>query len=506
MASDAATSETTMPLSLASATAKKAQKTTGLALWMERVLEECDRASVEFGADPVHDLRVALRRCRSMADGLLVMDPDPAWKEMKKAGKELFGELGELRDAQVMEEWVRSLGTPDDPVTIALLQFLGSREAHLKQQAAVGLQKFDRKQWRRWIASLPRRAAKMRPGSVVFKHLALERWTEAYELHHRALRNRSHVAFHRLRIGLKRFRYIVENFLPEQHAAWSDDLKELQDTLGEVHDLDVLWTTAIQVNAFPDADSRSKWHSRIIEERARRIEKYRAKMLGRDSLWQVWRGQLPAGNQIESAALSRLKLWASFLDPDFKHSIHVARLAVQLFDGLPSKRPPNDSERIDERAILQAAALLHDVGRSKKETNHHKATYNLVRRLTPPLSWTEERLRWVGIVARYHRGALPRVGQKTLMGLSESQRQSILRLAGILRLANAFDSERDSRIQRLEVREQTGFLEIGAQGYSPRDRMAESIAAARHLLETVYRRPVMVKPLGAIRLKLVARS
>ena len=67
-----------MPLPVAVATAINAQKKAGLALWMERVLEECDRASVEFGADPVHDLRVALRRCRSMADGLRVMDPDPA--------------------------------------------------------------------------------------------------------------------------------------------------------------------------------------------------------------------------------------------------------------------------------------------------------------------------------------------------------------------------------------------------------------------------------------------
>jgi CHAD domain-containing protein len=505
MINDAANPEITMPLSLAVATAKKPQKKTGLALWMERVLAECDRASVECGADPVHDLRVALRRCRSMADGLRVIDPDPSWKEMKRAGRQLFRELGELRDAQVMEEWVRSLGAPDDPVTAALLQFLGGREAGLKQQAAAGLREFDRKQWRRWSTSLPRRAAKMRPGSVVFKHLALERWTEAYELHHRALRNRSQVAFHRLRIGLKRFRYIVENFLPEEHAAWSGDLKELQDTLGEVHDLDVLWTTALQVHAFPDADSHSKWHSRIIEERARRIEKYRDKMLGKNSLWQVWRTELPVGAQIESAALSRLKLWASFLDPDFKHSIHVARLALQLYDGLPSM-PPTGSEPMDQRAVLQAAALMHDVGLSKKDKNHHKATYNLVRKLTPPLSWTVEKLRWVGIVARYHRGALPRVGQKALIGLAESQRQSVLRLAGILRLANAFDSERDGRVQRLEVHEHGSFLEIAAQGYSPRDRMAVSIAAARHLLETVYRRPVMVKPLGAVRLKLVAGS
>ena len=374
---------------------------------MERVLEECDRASVEFGADPVHDLRVALRRCRSMADGLRVMDPDPAWKEMKKAGRQLFRELGELRDAQVMEEWVRSLSNPDDPVAIALLQFLAGREAHLKQQAAQALQDFDRKQWKRWIVSLPRRAARMRTGSALFKHLALERWTEAYRLHHLALRNRSHIAFHRLRIGLKRFRYIVENFLPEQHAAWSDDLKELQDVLGEVHDLDVLWTTALQVNAFPDADARSKWHSRINEERTRRVEKYRGKMLGKSSLWQVWRAELPVGKQIESAALSRLKLWASLLDPDFKHSVRVARLALQLYDGLPAKGAPADSGPGDERTILQVAALLHDVGLAKDQKGHHKATYNLIRRLTPPLGWSAEKMHWVGIVARYHRGAMP---------------------------------------------------------------------------------------------------
>jgi len=483
-----------MALTVAHALAKNGEKKAGLAVWMEHVLEECQRASVEFGADPVHDLRVALRRCRSIADGILVMDPDPAWKEMKKAGKRLFRQLGELRDAQVMEEWVSRLGNPDDSVTRLLLQFLAGREAQLKQQAALALQEFDRKQWRRWIGSLPRRASRLRTGSILFKHLALERWTEAQELHRRALRNRSQVGFHRLRIGLKRFRYIVENFLPEQHAAWSNDLKQLQDLLGEVHDLDVLWATAVQVNAFPNADSRAEWHARIVEERTRRVEKYRAKMLGKESLWQVWRAQLPVGKQIEFAALSRLKLWASLLDPDFKHSLHVARLALQLYDGLPAQ-PSRDSGPADPRAILQAAALLHDVGRSRDEKGHHKLTYKLIRRLAPPLSWSEEKIRWVGIVARYHRGALPRTGQATLAGLSTGQRQGLLQLAGVLRLANAFDSERDARVQRIEVHQQNGFLEIAAQNYSPRDRVAESVAAARHLLETVYRRPVMVKTL-----------
>jgi CHAD domain-containing protein/HD superfamily phosphodiesterase len=501
-----ATSKTIMHFPIAAARATNTPKKTGLALWMERTLAECDRASVEFGANPVHDLRVALRRCRSMADGLRVMDPNPGWKDMKKAGKRLFRGLGELRDAQVMEEWMSRLGNPDDPVTMALLQFLAGREAQLKQQAALALQEFDRKQWRRWMTSLPRRAARMRKGSALFKHLALERWTEAYELHHRALRNRSQVTLHSLRIGLKRFRYIVENFLPDQHAAWSGDLKELQDLLGEVHDLDVLWATALQVNAFPDAEARTKWHSRILEERTRRIDKYRSKMLGKSSLWQLWRAQLPVGKQIESAALSRLKLWASFLDPNFKHSVHVARLALQLYDGLPVKHPPADSEPADQRSVLQLAALLQDVGRSKDEKGHHKATYNLIRRLTPPLGWSEEKMRWVGFVARYHCGALPGARQEALAGLNANQRQSLLKLAGILRLANAFDSESDGRVERLEVHQHNGFVEIAAQGYSSRDRIAENVAAARHLLETVYRRPLMVKPLRVPRPKPVAAS
>jgi CHAD domain-containing protein len=488
------------------ATARTASKKAGLAFWMERVLEECDRTGVDLAADPVHDLRVALRRCRSIADGLLVMDPNPAWKQMKKAGKRLFSQLGELRDAQVMEEWVHHLGDPGDLVTGTMLRFLAGHEAQLKQQAALALQEFDRKQWRRWITSLPRRAGRMRMGSPLFKHLALERWTEAHELHRRALRNRSQFAFHQLRIGLKRFRYIVENFLPEQHEAWSDDLKELQDQLGEVHDLDVLWATALRIKALPDADTRARWHSRVVEERSRRIEKYRGKMVGHASLWQTWRSELPQGKQIEEAALSRLKLWASFLDPDFKHSMHVARLAIQLYDGLPVRKRPAESEPIDQRSILQVAALLHDVGRSKNEKGHHKTTFSLIRRLTPPLSWSEERLRLAGLVARYHRGALPGVGQNALVGLTPGQRQTVVQLAGILRLANAFDSDGNGHIQRIEVREQNGFLEIAAQGYSPRDRKAETIAAARHLLETVYRRPVMVRPLRVAKPKLVSRS
>jgi CHAD domain-containing protein len=469
---------------------------------MHRVLEECTRASVDFAPDPVHDLRVALRRCRSMADGLMAIDPDPGWKQMKKAGKRVFGRLGELRDMQVMEEWVHRLGTADDAVTIALLTYLHGREAELKREAGQALQEFDQKQWKKWAVTLPRRAARVRPGSLVFKHLALERWTDAYELHRRALRNRSQTAFHSLRIGIKRFRYIVENFLPEQHAAWKDELKELQDMLGEVHDLDVLRATALQVHAFFDAEDRSRWHAKIVAERTSRIEKYTRRMIGKSSLWHLWRAALPQGEQIESAAWSRIKLVGSFQDPHFRHSMHVARLALQMYGGLPAKTDP---EIKHERTLLQIAALLHDVGRATKDRPHHKASYRLISGLKPPLGWTDDVMHMAASIARYHAGALPRAGQKALAGYSAEERKRILKLAGILRLANAFDADRSGHIRRVKLELKGGMFVVSAEGYSSRDRLAEEIAAARHLLETVLRRPILVKALRAARKKSAAQ-
>jgi exopolyphosphatase/guanosine-5'-triphosphate,3'-diphosphate pyrophosphatase len=188
-----------------------------------------------------------------------------------------------------------------------------------------------------------------------------------------------------------------------------------------------------------------------------------------------------------------LKLWASLLDPDFKHSMHVSRLALQIYDGLAALQPANERRQRRDRRILEMAALLHDVGRSKDRKGHHKKSFRMIQQMAPPLGCRKQDLLTAAIVARYHRGALPVARQKTLTGLSASERKDVSRLAAILRLATAFDASHDGRIRCVEVKDEDGILMIAAQGYSSRDRTAEAIAAARHLLEVVYRRPVMVK-------------
>jgi len=297
-----------------------------------------------------------------------------------------------------------------------------------------------------------------------------------------------------LRIGIKRFRYVVENFLPALHEAWSADLKELQDLLGEVHDLDVLWGTALQIHAFSNAEDRLAWEKKIGKEREQRLSQYREKMMGEGSLWQVWRGALPEGARIEAAALSRLKLWASHLDPDIRHSEHITRLALELFDGLGTPAGP---QRERERSVLKLAALMHDIGRSKGEKGHHKASYRLLSKMKAPLGCEPADLSLAALVARYHQGVVPRAGHPGWTGLAPEERKTIFQLAGILRLANAFDAGHDGHIKRLEIAVSKSAIQVFAEGYSPRSPLAEQIAAARHLLEITYRRPVMIKTLRA---------
>jgi len=530
---------------------------------MVRVLEECEHVSADFSADPVHDLRVSLRRCRSMADGMMAMDPDRQWKAMRKAGKRLFQRLGALRDVQIMMEWIEKLHPspkkdetpeassgsaagegglnggpfderpgqvrttsplvcPADPAR-ALLQILRGREIEEKREARAALEEFDRKQWKQWTTSLPLRAARIRPGSAVFKHLALERWTAARELHTRALRNRSQVGFHTLRIGIKRFRYIVENFLPVEHKTWSSDLKHMQDLLGEVHDLDVLWATALACHVFPDEESRKDWHARIIEERTKRIDEYRERTTGPDSLWNVWRAGLPQGEQIQQIATQRMKLWAKALDPDFAHSERVARLALSLYDGLVSAgllqqgsasslALKGNGDGTDVRASLSLAALLHDVGKAKGNKGHHKESLELIKGHGTPLGWKAETMARAAIVARFHAGGLPTRSHKTLRDLLPDEQRTTIQLAAILRLANAFDVAHDGHIAGVEIenvdaRQQrmSGFLRkpaklgqneavvIGAEGFVAGSSTAQVVAAERYLLETLLRRPVVVK-------------
>ena len=223
--------------------AEPSTKRIGLDVWMNRVLELAEEVQHGWKSREVHDLRVALRRCRTMADALSEVNPDRGWRALKKESRGLFRALGALRDTQVEQEWLKKLSGPGDPVRKHLLKVLAGNRRRSSRQGAAGRSKIlIARDWRKSSQRLRGKAQFFPLESVVFQRLALTRLNEAAELYERARKGRSRIAWHRLRIGLKGFRYTLENFMPQRYQPWCEDLKRIQDLLGEVHDLDVLRT------------------------------------------------------------------------------------------------------------------------------------------------------------------------------------------------------------------------------------------------------------------------
>src|SRR5258707_1842234 len=206
----------------------------GLTHWMSRVLRELDNLCNSPDKDAVHDLRVVIRRCRSVAAVMREVDPDPAWHEMRRLPKKLFRKLGELRDTQIMDEWVAEHGAENDKLRVALHNFFQEREPELLREALRLASKFDGKSWQRLERKLRKRMRLVPSGSLAAQCLAVERLNEAKELHSKAIRADKPAAWHRGRIVLKKFRYTVESMLPQQYEAWSANQKQHQDVLGEV--------------------------------------------------------------------------------------------------------------------------------------------------------------------------------------------------------------------------------------------------------------------------------
>ena len=399
-----------------------------------------------------------------------------------------------MRDIQVMLEWVQRLDPNDDPLKPRIREILSQEQETAKSDAATALGEFDVRRWRKWSKDLSEKSRRIPAGSLVFEHLALERWIEAREMHRRAIRSGSRIGWHRVRIALKRFRYTLENFLPRHYAEWSEELKSVQDLLGAVHDLDVLRTKLRRIAASSGENAIARWLDWIDAARAEKLAEYRAKTSGKNSLWNVWRAGLPEGERLDAAALATLVSWASYRDPDIAHSRRVSKLALELYDGFRNAGLNRTFREPRSRRILEAAALLHDVGCAKQDSGHHKASYQMIRKLAPPLGWTSDDLLLTALVARYHRGAEPSAEHDGYSSLMPEEREGVAWLAATIRLADGLDSDHNGRVSHVAVETSRPALIVRAEGYLHDVESASALAKKKHLLETLCNTPVIVQP------------
>ena len=465
----------------------------GLPFWMDRVLKELDRLHGSPDADTVHDLRVAIRRCRSVASVLEEVDPHPAWHEMRKVARKLFHKLGALRDIQVMEEWVRHLTAESDSLRAVLLANFASEVQGLREDALEAADRFDARAWKRLSGVLRQRMRFVPAGSLAAECLALERYQEAKELHANALRSEKPKPWHAVRIGLKRFRYTVESLLPEHHAAWSENLKRVQDVLGGVHDLDVL-TGMVKEASSGMPQSREQLLQTIEHERHERIEKYRQLTLGKTGLWNQWRHALPHGERLESAAMARLHATARAADAHFRRTSTTARIALALHQKLGRLKAGPAFVDPSVTRLLRAAAFLHAVTPMDSAKGPHKSARKYLAGLPIPPGWSGEEWELLAGTVRYHRGAEPRSGRGPFAQLSERQQKDLRALAGILRLARALRKSGVNTTVGLRVVRTNDAIILRVRGLTDSAQSAVRLAAGKHLLESYLEMPLLIKP------------
>lgn len=459
----------------------KAAESRGLLFWMERVLKERARVLASPGEEAIHDLRVALRRCRSLASGFEEVDPHPAWRELRKSSRKLFRSLGVIRDSQVQESWVLKLAAADDALRAQILYAIKADRDRQERDAKKSAARFNEKDWVRLAHELRSRLKYLPLDGDAAQCLALERYEEAAELHRRALRTEKAKPWHELRIGIKHFRYTVENLLPKVHNGVGADLKRVQDLLGDVHDLDVL-AEAVRV-ATSDLSGSAKWQEAIAKERAERIATYRQLALGSTSLWNQWRAGLPTNGRVAITAAARLRATARAADPAFAKSASAGRLAKKFFTELC--RANGSAIFKDEKLpeVMTAAAALHGIEPAESKKDAHKEARKFLAELPPPPGWTSANWQLLSLAVRYHRGPAPTSESGRFAALEASQQARLLLLAGILRVARALRKMGVESNAKLHVESKAEQIAISIGGFLEAQPSPKSLIAGRQMLE-----------------------
>ena len=89
---------------------------------------------------------------------------------------------------------------------------------------------------------------------------------------------------------------------------------------------------------------------------------------------------------------------------DDDHSAHVWELSASMYDGLAAAGLHDYGA--EERELLWAACILHDIGVAVDYDDHHRHSYYLILNAGLP-GFTPRELVLIGLIARYHRKGEP---------------------------------------------------------------------------------------------------
>ncbi len=131
---------------------------------------------------------------------------------------------------------------------------------------------------------------------------------------------------------------------------------------------------------------------------------------------------------------------------DLSHVRHVAQLAGSIYAQLVEAF---DLEASD-RALLEAAARLEDVGYLINYEQHHKHSYYLILNSSLP-GFQPHELELIANLARYHRGSGPKKKHQNFSQLSPRDQQRVRQLTSILRIAGGLDRTNTQQVKNVTL-------------------------------------------------------
>jgi len=180
-----------------------------------------------------------------------------------------------------------------------------------------------------------------------------------------------------------------------------------------------------------------------------------------------------------------------------QHAEHVRELSIQLFDQLQAVHHMQAHSRV----LLEASALLHDVGHMISHRGHHKHGEYLA--LNGDIPGLEGRGRAVvAALVRYHnRKSEPGGHHPAYAALEDADKPIARRLAAILRIAEALDHSHRQRVMKIRASFQSGAvgLQVHARGDAAEDlkdanRSAELFEKEFHVKVYFRQVPAGLKP------------
>lgn len=184
---------------------------------------------------------------------------------------------------------------------------------------------------------------------------------------------------------------------------------------------------------------------------------------------------------------SALDLGRKF-DFDEPHARQVSKLCKILFQGL------RDEHQLDPRyeLLLRVAALLHEIGLYVSTGSYHKHSMYLIQN-SELFGLSRSDVQLISLTARYHRRTSPKPTHTVFTALNRDQRIAVVKMAAMLRVADALEASHAQRLHELRFSRESGRLVISIPQVEDLSLEQLALKQSGSLFEETFGMPVLLR-------------